>query len=139
MNDDVQHQEKKESDYEKLVEDDSEDNASKDGKSIRIDQVESKVEVKGVEEAATVKTPQRSVQQRRPSNVTDIQIDSVGAKLQGEQRRSTVTDLKVEEQKDEELLAAEQSPGQRDEGTRKQNCLILASIQKLRIRRLSSR
>ena len=108
--DEVQLQEKKESDYEKLVEDDSDDNASKQGKSIRVDQVESKVEVKGVEEATLVKTPQRSVQQRRPSNVTDIQIDSVGAKLQGEQRRSTVTDLKVEEQKGEELPAAEQSP-----------------------------
>ena len=108
--DEVQLQEKKESDYEKLVEDDSDDNASKQGKSIRVDQVESKVEVKGVEEATLVKTPQRSMQQRRPSNVTDIQIDSVGAKLQGEQRRSTVTDLKVEEQKGEELPAAEQSP-----------------------------
>jgi hypothetical protein len=54
------------------VEDDSEDNASKEGKSIRVDQVESNVEVKGVEEARPVKTPQRSVQQRRPSNVTDM-------------------------------------------------------------------
>ena len=73
LNDDDQHQEKKDSEYEKLVEDDSDDNASKDGKSIRVDQVESKVEdLKGVEEAATVKTPQRSMQQRRPSNVTDI-------------------------------------------------------------------
>jgi|TARA_B110000285_G_C14847407_1_gene478272 hypothetical protein len=72
VEDEVQLQEKKESDYEKLVEDDSDDNASKQGKSIRVDQIESKVEVKGVEEATPVKTPQRSVQQRRPSNVTDI-------------------------------------------------------------------
>jgi len=54
------------------VEDDSDDNASKQGKSIRVDQVESKVEVKEVEEATLLKTPQRSVQQRRPSNVTDM-------------------------------------------------------------------